>query len=181
MTKEELKKMKKKLIALGILGVMIGTSGCKNVDENGIPIRQSIPSKYNLYNKYVQDVVRDGKADKLCKTKNVCLFYDKETLEVKEYIYDYSFKLFDETYGGDFYDIETEELIFHNDGFGNDYNKQYFLYLIDNNYVISLSDLSNYIEEINVKEYYTLEEIRELEPKILESLKIIINSKTKKL
>lgn len=181
MTKEELKKLKRKLLALGMLGIMVGTSGCKNADENGVPIRRAIPKKYNSFNEYVEYVVRDGKANIVCKTDNICLLYNKETFEVKEYIFDYAFKLFNETYGGDAYEIETGELIFHNNGFGDTYNKEYLLYLIDNNYSVPLSELSNYIEGIEPKEYYTLEEIRELEPQILESLKIIIDSKTKKL
>lgn len=59
------------------------------------------------------------------------------------------------------------------------YNEDYYNYLINNNYVVSLANLSNYVEGIETKEYYTLEEIKELEPQILEGLKIIVNSKTK--
>lgn len=181
MDKEELRKIKKRLIALGILGVMLGTSGCQKVDENGVPLRTKIPDNYNSYSKYVDVVVRDGQVKRICKAENICLFYDKESFEVNEYIYDYAFKLLGEQFGGDLYDLETEELIFHNDGLGHSYNEKYLLYLVDNNYIVSLEKISNYIERLEPKEYYTLEEIKELEPQILESLKIIIDSKTKKL
>ena len=44
---------------IGLLGVMVGTSGCKNIDENSIPAVKSLSKTYNLFNRYVQDVVRD--------------------------------------------------------------------------------------------------------------------------
>ena len=44
---------------IGLLGVMVGTSGCKNIDENSIPVVKSLSKTYNLFNRYVQDVVRD--------------------------------------------------------------------------------------------------------------------------
>ena len=180
MTKEELRKLKKKLITIGVLGVMVGTSGCKNVDENGVPVIKSIPKTYNSFNKYVEDIVRDFEVHKICKTENVYLLYDKETFEVKEYIFNNIFELFSKKYGIELYDIDSEELICYNNGIDDIvYNEDYYKYLIDNNYIVSLANLSNYIEDIEVKEYYTLDEIRELEPQILESLKIIINSKTK--
>ena len=99
MTKDELRKLKKKLITLGVLGVMVGTSGCKNVDDNGIPVVKSIPKTYNSFNKYVQDIVRDFEAHKICKTENVYLLYNKETYEVKEYIFNNIFELFNKRYG----------------------------------------------------------------------------------
>lgn len=180
MTKEELRKIKKRLIALGILGVMIGTSGCKNVDENGIPLRHLIPKEYNKFDKYVVDVVRNNQVYKMCKTENVYLLFDKETFAAKEYIYDTQFQLMGTGYGCQLYDIANENLICYNDGIDDYvYNKDYYDYLMKNNYIVSLSDLANYIEDIEVKEYYSLDEIRELEPQILESLKLIVASKTK--
>ena len=49
--------------------------------------------------------------------------------------------------------------------------------LIRNNYHVCLSNVNDYVEGQPAKEYFTLDEIRELEPKILESLKIINEAK----
>ena len=59
------------------------------------------------------------------------------------------------------------------------YNEQYYDYLRENTYNGCLKDTSDYIEGHINKEYYSLDEIRELEPQIAESLKIINSAKVK--
>lgn len=58
-------------------------------------------------------------------------------------------------------------------------NQTYYEYLIENNYQVYLANTSDYIEGYNNKEYYSLDEIRKLEPQIAESLKIINSVKVK--
>lgn len=51
MEKNKLIEIKKRLLALGMAGVMLGTAGCNfNKEENGVPKRVSISSKYSNVN-----------------------------------------------------------------------------------------------------------------------------------
>jgi hypothetical protein len=43
----------------------------------------------------------------------------------------------------------------------------------EENYLVFLAEISDYIEDEELKEWYSLDEIKELEPSIIESLKII--------
>ena len=52
---------------------------------------------------------------------------------------------------------------------------------MENNYVIKFTNLSDYIENLELKDYYTLDEIKELKPEIIEGLKLIIKEKAKTL
>ena len=70
-------------------------------------------------------------------------------------------------------------MIFYSDGINTMYNKEYYKYLIENNYQVCLTEVSDYVEGHISKEYYSLDEIKELEPQIVESLKIINFAKVK--
>ena len=65
------------------------------------------------------------------------------------------------------------------DGIATTYNEDFYKYLIENNYQVCLSDVANYIEGHVSKEYYSLDEIKTLEPQIEESLRIINEAKVK--
>ena len=80
--------------------------------------------------------------------------------------------------GAELYNLESEELLVYSDGINTCYNKDYFQYLIDNNYQVCLKDVSDYVEGAKTKEYYSLDEIKELEVQAAESLKIINKAKT---
>ena len=176
MDKNKLIEIKKRLLALGLSGVMLGTAGCtSNKDENGVPKRNDIPSKYSNIEGYYKYVIQNGEAVKLYKAENVYLLFDKETYDVKEYIFDIVFGI----YGGQLYDLESEELLVYSGGISYTYNEEYNNYLKENNYQVCLKDISDYVEGDVGKEYYSLDEIRELEPQIAEGLKIINSLKVK--
>lgn len=59
------------------------------------------------------------------------------------------------------------------------YTDWYLEELESNNYRVNLLDASKYIEEYKVKDYYSLEEIREIEPQIGKYLKAINKAKVK--
>ena len=181
MEKEQLIKLKKKLIALGLTGVMFGTTGCTNLDENGVPRRLSISSEYSNVEKYYKYIVQSEEALKLYKSSNVYLLFDKETYEVSEYIY-YGGKIL----GGlgtyvELYDLQSEEMLSYCDGIATSYNDDYYIFIMKNNYKVCLEDASDYVEGHESKEYYSLDEIKELEPHIAKSLKIINATKVKKM
>jgi len=177
MDKNKLIEIKKRLLALGLAGVMIGTAGCASIkDENGIPKHVSISSEYSNVDDYYKYVMQNGEAVKLYNSANVYLLFDKETYEVSEYIYrDYV-----TWFGGvELYDLESEEMLVYGNGINTAYNKEYYKYIIENNYQVCLTAVSDYVEGHTGKDYYSLDEIRELEPQIAESLKIINSVKVK--
>lgn len=179
MKKEKLKKLKNDLIVLGLIGglatpvIVPVVYSAKNKDENGIPKYVSIPSEYSDVDDYYKYVIQDGKTVKLYNSQNIYLLFDKETYEVTEYIY------YNRIIGCELYDLSSENMIFYSDGIGISYNDEYFNYLIENNYQVCLAETSDYVEEHTSKEYYSIDEIRELEPQIAEGLKIINSTKVK--
>ena len=182
MKKNKLIELKKRMLALSLAGIMIGTTGCAKKDENGIPSHSEIPLMYSNVEDYYKYVIKNGEAVKLYCSKNVYIFFNKETYEPSEYIYQsyYGSKIEQEFFSGEMYDLESEEMIaFCEKGALFPYNKEYHSYLINNNYIINLANASDYIENYITKDYYSLDEIKELEPLFAESLKLINEAKQK--
>ena len=175
MDKSNLIQIKKRLLALGLAGVMFGTTGCTSV-KNGEPSRILISQEYSNVEDYYKYVVKNGEAVKQYNSQNVYLLYDKETYEVKEYIFNSGVTWFG---GAELYDLITEEMLVYGDGIATTYNKEFYEYLIENNYQVCLNEVSDYIEGHMMKEFYSLDEIRKLEPLVEESLKIINKAKVK--
>ena len=178
MNKYKLIQVKKKLMALGLAGVMLGTAGCtSSKNENGgEPNRVSISQEHSNVEDYYKYAMQNGKAVKLYNSQNVYLLYNKETYEVNEYIFQNQVTWLG---GAELYDLETEEMLVYSDGINTTYNREFYEYLIENNYQVCLNEVSDYVEDHVAKEYYSLDEIRELEPQIEESLKIINKAKVK--
>ena len=180
MDKNKLIEIKKRLLALGLAGVMIGTAGCtSNKDENGVPKHVSISSEYSNIDDYYKYVMQNGEAVKLYNSANVYLLFNKETYEVSEYIYYRRNILVGLGSHVELYDLPNENMIVYSDGISTTYNEEYYKYLIENNYQFCLTEVSDYVEGHTGKEYYSLDEIKELEPQIAESLKIINSAKVK--
>lgn len=175
MEKEQLNTLKKKLLALGLATTMFGVTGCAKIDEDGIPKRQPISAEYSQVEDYYKYVIQSGEAVKLYKAENVYLMFNKETYEPEEYIYDTV--LWD--LGGQLYDLESEELLVYSSGIIDTYNEEYYNYLKDNNYSMCLADICDYVENHTLKDYYSLDEIKKLEPLIADSLKLINSVKEK--
>ena len=53
------KRNKKSLLALGLAGVMLITTGCSNLDENGVPKRIAISSEMWSMDDYYKFIVED--------------------------------------------------------------------------------------------------------------------------
>lgn len=180
MDKNKLIEIKKRLLALGLAGVMLGTTGCtSNKDENGVPKHVSISSEYSNVDDYCKYVMQKGQAVKLYNSSNVYLLFNKETYEVSEFIY-YGRNIL----GGlgthvELYDLDSEEMLAYCDGIATTYNEDYYNYIMRSNYKVCLCEVSDYVEGHTGKEYYSLDEIKELEPQIAKSLKIINSAKVK--
>ena len=162
MDKNKLIEIKKRLLALGLAGVMLGTAGCtSNKDENGVPKCVSISSEYSNVDDYYKYVMQNGEAVKLYNSVNVYLLFNKETYEVSEYIF-YKKNIL----GGlgchvELYDLPNENMIVYSDGISTTYNEEYYKYIIENNYQVCLTEVSDYVEGHTGKEYYSLDEIKE--------------------
>ena len=177
MDKYKLIQMKKRLIALGLAGVMLGTTGCtSSKNENGEPSRVSISQEHSNVEDYYKYVMQNGEAVKVYNSQNVYLLYNKETYEVNEYIFQNQVTWFG---GAELYDLETEEMLVYGDGINTTYNREFYEYLIENNYQVCLNEVSDYVEGHVAKEYYSLDEIKDLEPQIEKSLRIINKAKVK--
>lgn len=176
MDKNKLIELKKRLLALGLTGVMFGTTGCSiNKEFNEVPKRNSISSEYSNVDDYYKYIIQKGKTLKVYKAENVYLLFNKGTYDVEEYIYD----TVNECYGCQLYDLESEELLVYSSGVSYTYNEKYNNYLIMNNYKVCLKDAIDYVDGLIAKDYYSLDEIKEFEPKIAEKLKTIKSVKVK--
>ena len=62
-------------------------------------------------------------------------------------------------------------MIAYDNGLGTYYNLDLYDSIRENNYQVCLNEIEDYIDDEELKAYYSLEEIRNLEPKILSELK----------
>ena len=180
MDKNKLIELRKRLLALGVAGGMLFvTSGCDSTNDNEVSKREVIETEYSQVSKYYDYAIKDGEPVKKYKAENIYLLYDKNNYEVSEFIYFGKGIVFDLFSYIELYDLESEEMLFYHDGLGTSYNSGYYHHIMSNNYQVCLTDAENYVEGHIKKDSYTLEEIRELEPIIADSLKIINEAKSK--
>lgn len=177
MNKNKLKALKERILALGLSGIILVTTGCiSSENENKEPKRISIDKEYSSIEENYKYIDENGNEIKVYNSQNVYLLFDYETYEVKEYI----FKSPTSWIGGsELYDLVTEEMLAYGNGISNAYNEEYFEYLKANNYKVCLTEISTYVKGHISKEYYSLEEIKSLEPLIIENLKQINANKLK--
>lgn len=166
---------------------MIGTAGCGNKIKTTNAASKvelvSVPEKYYDLDKYCKYRIENNEPIKVYNSENVTLFYNKETYDVREYIYNCTSSLIFPVY--ELYDIETEKILMYcmyvlfypvkDCNFYDWYLKE----LKQNNYKVNLSESADYIEGYEVKDYYSLDEIREIEPQIGECLKAANKVKVK--
>ena len=120
-----------------------------------------------LFYKYA--VVND-EATKLYDTDYVYFIYDKDDYTCHEYLSRPI--LFKDA--SVIYDLESDRLLAYREFLdGEDINYQYYLDYGDDNYYVPLTEASNYVEGLEVKDYYSLDEIRELETEIGEGFKVL--------
>lgn len=185
-------KLRRRLIALGVAGTLMLVSGCSNTNSNSntnansnIPKNYGVPSQYDNFSDYYEIGIRNGEKTKLYKRDYIWILFDKETLEAHKYIYlDTTDKYLGKI---EMYDLETGEMLFYGREaglimFADYYNYDYANYLIKHGYDMGFKDLENYIEGIDKKDNYSIEEIDELIPALRDACKKINNiSKNKQL
>ena len=144
---------KKKILCMGIFGVML-LSGCKN--SNTIDNIKNDSKNINV-NKQVY-----------YPKEQLYLIFDIETRKCQEFVLKKSVSASNKV-SEEIYNIKKNEVILGTDIPG-DKNDIYYRYLKDLPNVVFIENLSDYLPGINVKNYYTISEIRFLEPYIYDAV-----------
>ena len=145
--------------------IIAGFNAIKIKNNNKQNVITNIPEKYSHVEDFYKYVNNNGNAVKMYVGGNTYILYDKNTLEPSLYLCNAGLG------SVELYDLNTEQILAYADRTGTSYNGDYFQKLINNNYTVCLSETGNYINGYEGKEYYTLEEIYELEPLIQEEIK----------
>jgi len=178
MKKRDLLNLKKEIVALGLVGTILTSTGCrKNANESTNGQLLAVPEEYSHPDNYYSYVIKNGEAMQLYNANNVYIFFDKDSYEAKEYIYNKEHGII--FYTMELYDLEAEELLVY-ESYDVVYNDDYYNSLLDSSYQVCLADAGNYIEEYTPKDSYTLDEIKEMESTIKAGLKLINEAKEKK-
>ena len=172
---EKIKKVLKGGFALATSSlVLVSFSGC---NEQSVP--RDYPSEYeyidqsnNSFDSLYKTIIRDGKPIKAYRKDNISITINKDNFEIKEYLY------LEDMISANIYDLETGYLIVElglYDNFGSKRKdiKNWGI-ISENTYIADFKDLEAFVEGENSQDFYTIEEIRELEPKIVESVKMIL-------
>lgn len=148
---------------------IVSLSGCAEVPEDYPEEFSYIEQEANHFDDFNKTVIRNGEPVTVYSEKNVFLAFDKETYDVKEYVYTYT------SLTAQIYDLATGYLIVGGNVFSSPYDSDVTNWdtLKEDNYLVFFDEISDYIEGYELKEWYSLDEIKELEPRIIESLKII--------
>ena len=169
-----IKNINKKALGLVMAGVTLVTvpmfTSCSKKNEDGL---YSISQDCNEFDKYRKMIIRNGEVTEVYSGKNIIITVDKDTFNVKEYICaKESLDVID-----DIYDLRTGEIIVDKTLTEIEsytyYSKKNYDFIKNNVYIIEFNDINCYVEGEELKQYYTLEEIEQLESQIVVSVKKI--------
>ena len=178
MNKEQLIKLKRKIIMTGLTGIMIGTIGCGKVDALGKPVREPIPVEKTeeLMNskEFWTEGIRNGEVTKLYYGKYINFIYDSETEETGIYIYNSNL-------GGDalLYDVEHDEMVGYAIFWGSSCNVDYCEDLAKRSTSVYLPEADAYLDDFYPKSTYSLEELKSLKEQLIPKLKLVEKSNAK--
>ena len=160
------------LILAGVTLVSIPTfAGCKK--KYKIVVVSNTSQDYNEFDKYKKTIIKNGEAINAYLGQNIVVTVDKDNFDLNEYIF--VSNNIDEI--DDIYDLKTGTLLVnkvqtevesYNWESKNNYNK-----ITNNKYIIPLVDIGDFVEGEELNKYYTLNELEELEARILDSVKKI--------
>jgi len=177
--RDKFKSLSKRCVLLATTVVTLATfSSCSKEIKNDKNVLINVSQENNEFDKFCKTIIRNGNPVVGYNINNISLSIDKDTFEVKEYIYNVS------GLSGQVYDLVTGELLV--DVFvltPNNLSENNWNIIKENKYIIDFFNIGDYIENIELKEYYTLEEIKSIEPQLIDSLKLIIeyNKKYQKI
>ena len=160
---------KKGFVLTTMLFSLTTISGCTETPADYPNEFIYINQEFNEFDKFSKTIIKEGRPTTAYKGENLAVAINKETYEVKEYIFR------EGSLSGEIYDLNTGYLIVDVIILTNPYDDSVRnnKVILDNNYVVEFRNINDYIEGHNLQEYYTLEEIKNLEPIIIESIKKI--------
>ena len=129
----------------------------------------------NEFKDYCKTDIVNGEEVLMYKGYNVILAIDMETYDVKEYIYNkgaITDKVYDLSTG---YMIVDGSLI----SVSSDEEVRNWDKITEGNHVFDFAYIDEYLENPEYKEWYTLEEIKELELVIIDTIKTLLNDNSK--
>lgn len=129
----------------------------------------------NEFKDYCKTDIVNGEEVLMYKGYNVILAIDMETYDVKEYIYNkgaVTDKVYDLSTG---YMIVDGSLI----SVSSDEEVRNWDKITEGNHVFDFAYIDEYLENPEYKEWYTLEEIKELELVIIDTIKTLLNDNSK--
>lgn len=157
--------LKRGIVLTAIVSTLVMCSGC--IKETKCDDITCESYENDNSEAYVKTAVIDGQLTTLYRGKNLALAINKETYEVKKYILhneDVSKKIDNLKQG---YIVAAGFIVTSS----SDYNVSSTKIILDDNYVVEFANINNYMEGHVLKEYYTLDEIEELEIIIVEYVK----------
>lgn len=170
MAKSKLKEITKRGFSLVTAAFTVVTlSGCVEVPEDYPEEYYYIGQETNHFDDFNKTIIRNGEAVTVYSGKNIFVAVNKEAFDVKEYIYTYT------SLTAQIYDLSTEYLVVGANVFSSPYDSDVSNWdiLNENNYLVFFKEISDYLEDEEVRDWYSIDEIKELEPRIIESLKLI--------
>lgn len=171
---KKIKEVFKRGISLTAMVFTLTTvSGCAEIPADWPNEFNYISQDYNDFKYFNSLVIKEGEAISLYKGEYIAVAINKETYEVKEYIF------YTNILRGEIYDLNTGYIISMPNLISGPWDPSIENRdaIFDNCYVVEFVDISNYVEGHELQENYTLEEIRNLEPTIVESIKKMIECK----
>lgn len=162
-------KIKNCVFKTGVLLTLAAGGFCLMKDSKVEPVRtlDYINQDFSQIDKYTSQAIKDDKVVKVYKADNVYILYD-DNFVPHEYIYNYEKQGFVSCM--ELYDLRSEELLAYDKYDIECRNIGYYNELVLSNNQICLKEICNYVPEAEVKDYYTLEEITELEKQALENV-----------
>lgn len=159
----------RKIIAVATaLGITTGLSGCavnKTNNMGSVPERKIVDKELMNNNALVENhssfTISNGNVIKVYKACDIYYFVNRETNEIGEYLYYPAASSNEEDYGHVVYDINKEEYVFYLLS-TTAINYDYYEYLQDNFYFVPLTTVIDSLDNVKLKEYYSIDEINEI-------------------
>ena len=183
---EDAKRKRKKILKISSAVLATVLTGSLAIGSNYIDVKKgsngvyyincptndekpNIPSRYYGFNDYVTYKIVDGEKVKSFSSENIGLMIDKESHELKWYIFRGGLL-------GEVYELETGDMVacVKVDYRETAYNKT----LLSKSYTFDMVDINNYLEGVTLKDSYTIDELKELEDELKEAVLIMNDVKT---
>lgn len=166
---DKIKNIKVRGIALLTAAfTVVGISKMMNEVPENYPSEFEYISQYeNNFTEYFETIKTDDEYKIAYTGKNISFAINKNTFEATKYIYEV------DDYKGEIYDLQSAKMIVNIDGPVTLWNKSLHNWkkILDENYIVDLVNISDYIEGAELKETYTYLELEEIESLIVEAVK----------